>query len=250
MVAKEAMPDQVHLFVRVGPTDARAQVVRAFKGGTARVLRAEFPAWAGKPGCCGRRSYLAASVGRVRRRRRRTSSLMGRGDGLRETVLCVSAAALRRGGTRAGGVCGGTSRAVQRGVAGASGCVVAQQDPHLLGDQSAQLTEIRAVRPDQAVWSFSSQQATLRRLNKAFGGFFRRVKAGQKAGYPRFKGAARFDSVEWPRDGDGARWLPERLRVYLQGVGHVRSTCPPAAGAGEDDPGQTAGTPVAAGALL
>jgi putative transposase len=90
------------------------------------------------------------------------------------------------------------------------------------GDQSAQLTAIRAVRPDQAVWSFSSQQATLRRLNKAFGGFFRRVKAGQKAGYPRFKGAARFDSVEWPKDGDGARWLPERRRVYLQGVGQVK----------------------------
>src|SRR4029077_21169650 len=40
------------------------------------------------------------------------------------------------------------------------------------GDQSAQLTEIRSVRSDQAVWSFSSQQATLRRLNKAFTGFF------------------------------------------------------------------------------
>ena len=47
------------------------------------------------------------------------------------------------------------------------------------GDQSAQLTEMRAVRPDQAVWSFSSQQATLRRLNKAFDGFFRRVKTIQ-----------------------------------------------------------------------
>ena len=33
------------------------------------------------------------------------------------------------------------------------------------GDQSAQLTEMRAVRPDQAVWLFSSQQATLRRLS-------------------------------------------------------------------------------------
>ena len=86
------------------------------------------------------------------------------------------------------------------------------------GDQSAQLTEIRAARPDQAAWSFSSQQATLRRLNKAFAGFFRRVKAG----YPRFKGAARFDSVEWPKDGDGARWLPEQRRVYLQGIGQVK----------------------------
>jgi putative transposase len=90
------------------------------------------------------------------------------------------------------------------------------------GDQSAQLTEIRSVRPDQGVWSFSSQQATLRRLNKAFAGFFGRVKAGQKAGYPRFKGKARFDSVEWPKDGDGARWLPEQRRVYLQGIGQVK----------------------------
>ena len=83
------------------------------------------------------------------------------------------------------------------------------------GDQSAQLTEIRSVRTDQAVWSFSSQQATLRRLNKAFAGFFRRVRAGQKPGYPRFKGHARFDSAEWPKDGDGARWLPQARRVYL-----------------------------------
>ena len=90
------------------------------------------------------------------------------------------------------------------------------------GDQSAQLTEVRSARPDQAVWSFSSQQATLRRLNKAFAGFFRRVKRGEKAGYPRFKGKARFDSVEWPKDGDGARWLPEQRRVYLQGIGQVK----------------------------
>ncbi|MGH3957902.1 RNA-guided endonuclease InsQ/TnpB family protein [Mycobacterium sp.] len=93
------------------------------------------------------------------------------------------------------------------------------------GDQSAQLTEIRAARRDQAVWSFSSQQATLRRLNTAFAGFFRRLKTarpGVKAGYPRFKGTARFDSVQWPKDGDGARWLPEAKRVYLQGIGQVK----------------------------
>jgi putative transposase len=90
------------------------------------------------------------------------------------------------------------------------------------GDQSAQLTGIRGARPDVAVWSFSSQQATLRRLNKAFAGFFRRMKAGQTPGYPRFKGKNRFESVEWPKDGDGARWLPERRRVYLQGIGEIK----------------------------
>jgi putative transposase len=89
-------------------------------------------------------------------------------------------------------------------------------------DQAAQLTEIRRGRPDVAVWSYSSQQATLRRLNKAFDGFFRRVKAGKRRGYPRFKGRARFDSVEWPADGDGCRWHPDKSRVYLQGIGQVK----------------------------
>ena len=92
------------------------------------------------------------------------------------------------------------------------------------GDQSAQLKDIREVRPDVAAWSFSSQQATLRRLNRAFAGFFRRVNAGQAPGYPRFKSAHRFDSVEWPKDGDGCRWQPETRRVYLQGIGHVKVT--------------------------
>ena len=92
------------------------------------------------------------------------------------------------------------------------------------GDQSAQLSEIRALRADQAVWSFSSQQATLRRLNRAFEDFFRRVKAGARPGYPRFKGRARFASVEWPKDGDGARWHPDTHRVYLQGVGQLKVT--------------------------
>lgn len=92
------------------------------------------------------------------------------------------------------------------------------------GHQSAQLKAIREIRPDVATWSFSSQQATLRRLNRAFAGFFRRVKAGEKAGYPRFKSRDRFDSVEWPSDGDGCRWKPDSGRVYLRGIGDVRVT--------------------------
>jgi putative transposase len=92
------------------------------------------------------------------------------------------------------------------------------------GDQSAQLRGIREVRPDVAVWSFSSQQATLRRLNRAFASFFRRVKAGEPPGYPRFKSANRFDSVAWPKDGDGCRWHPDTRRVYLQGIGQVKVT--------------------------
>ena len=92
------------------------------------------------------------------------------------------------------------------------------------GGQSAQLKDIRRADPDLARWSFFSQQSTLRRLNRAFEAFFRRVKVGQAPGYPRFKGAGWFDTVEWPKDGDGCHWdsVTGERRVYLQGVGHVR----------------------------
>ncbi|MEU4044350.1 RNA-guided endonuclease InsQ/TnpB family protein [Streptomyces antibioticus] len=95
------------------------------------------------------------------------------------------------------------------------------------GDQSAQLKAIRAFDPErQGRWSFSSQQATLRRLDKAFQAFFRRVGAGRTPGYPRFKGVGHFDTVVFPKDGDGCRWdsTPHdpHTRVRLQGVGHVR----------------------------
>ncbi|GGP05790.1 transposase [Nonomuraea glycinis] len=96
------------------------------------------------------------------------------------------------------------------------------------GEQSAELKHIRGDDPDgQGRWSFSSQQATLRRLDKAFRAFFERVKTGRTPGYPRFKGRGRFDSVEWPKDGDGCRWdsqpdHPTATYVRLQGIGHVR----------------------------
>ncbi|MFJ9821387.1 RNA-guided endonuclease InsQ/TnpB family protein [Streptomyces sp. NPDC101151] len=95
------------------------------------------------------------------------------------------------------------------------------------GQQSAQLKGIRAFDPErQGRWSFSSQQATLRRLDKAFATFFGRIKAGDKPGYPRFRGIGRFDTVDFPKDGDGCRWDATAhdavTRVRLQGVGHVR----------------------------
>lgn len=90
------------------------------------------------------------------------------------------------------------------------------------GQQSAQLKDIRALDPDQSRWSFSSQQATLRRLDKAMSAFYRRCKTGQMPGYPRFKAFDRWDSAEWPKDGDGCRWKPGIGRVHLQGIGHVR----------------------------
>jgi len=39
------------------------------------------------------------------------------------------------------------------------------------------------------------------RVDLAFKAFFRRVKAGEKAGYPRFKGQGRYDSITYPQTG-------------------------------------------------
>jgi putative transposase len=65
IVAHEVMPDHVHLFVRVGPADAPASVVGAFKGRTARVLRAEFPHLQTFAKVSWSPAYFAASVGYV-----------------------------------------------------------------------------------------------------------------------------------------------------------------------------------------
>jgi hypothetical protein len=62
IVAKEVLPDQVHSFVRVGPTDSLLAVVPAFKGRTARVLRAEFLNLGDRAKVLWTPSYFAASV--------------------------------------------------------------------------------------------------------------------------------------------------------------------------------------------
>jgi putative transposase len=55
-------------------------------------------------------------------------------------------------------------------------------------DQSAAFTKARKMNPFYANINFSSAQATMRRLDKAYKAFFRRAKAKKgKPGFPRFK---------------------------------------------------------------
>lgn len=65
IVAKEVMPDHVHVFVRIGPTDAPAALVRAFKGRAAGVLHAEFACLRLLAMVLWSSSCFAASVGDV-----------------------------------------------------------------------------------------------------------------------------------------------------------------------------------------
>ncbi len=58
------------------------------------------------------------------------------------------------------------------------------------------------------------------RVDLAFQAFFRRVKAGETPGYPRFKGYGRYDSMTYPQYGNGAKLVGNIL--ILSKLGNVK----------------------------
>nr|WP_287584876.1 RNA-guided endonuclease TnpB family protein [Candidatus Borrarchaeum sp.] len=65
-------------------------------------------------------------------------------------------------------------------------------------------------------------QDTLRRLDKTFKNFFRRLKKGEKPGYPRFKGKYRYDSFTYPQSGFALDYHNKKLR--LSKIGSITIT--------------------------
>ncbi|RKN83719.1 RNA-guided endonuclease InsQ/TnpB family protein [Paenibacillus ginsengarvi] len=61
-------------------------------------------------------------------------------------------------------------------------------------------------------------QDVARRLDKAYQAFYRRVKSGEKAGFPRFKPQSRYDSFTYPQSG----FALEGTRLELSKIGPVR----------------------------
>ncbi len=57
------------------------------------------------------------------------------------------------------------------------------------------------------------------RIDLAMKAFFRRVKAGEKTGYPRFKGYGRYDSFTYPQSGFS---MTHDTRVSLSKIGSVK----------------------------
>lgn len=67
--------------------------------------------------------------------------------------------------------------------------------------QSAQLPPLKVERPDVADVYSQVLQDVLRRVDKAFGAFFGRVRRGERVGFPRFRSLLRFDSLTYPQLG-------------------------------------------------
>jgi putative transposase len=61
----------------------------------------------------------------------------------------------------------------------------------------------------------------LRQVENTYQTFFRRVKAGKKVGYPRFKAQSRFHSYTFPKYGNGCK-LREHNKLYIMGVGELK----------------------------
>jgi len=92
--------------------------------------------------------------------------------------------------------------------------------------QAKALTHWRCYCPALAGVNAQSQQNTLKRLDRAYQAFFRRLKAGEAPGFPRFKPLQRYPGWGYNTHGDGWRLhAGDRMRhghVRLSGVGMVK----------------------------
>lgn len=87
-------------------------------------------------------------------------------------------------------------------------------------EQLAKVKDYRKENPYAAQVHSHLLQVVVADLDKAFQAFFRRVRAGEKPGYPRFKGRNRFDSFGLKEYTNGFRVDGRRLKI--SGIGRVR----------------------------
>ena len=93
-------------------------------------------------------------------------------------------------------------------------------------DQQNELPGVKKARPELILLGSHALQETVRRVDRAFKAFFRRLRNGEKPGFPRFKGKNRFDSFTYP---DPAGWKileqknhKEKLRITNLGTIKMR----------------------------
>lgn len=91
-------------------------------------------------------------------------------------------------------------------------------------DQCKELTDLRV--DDVAYRGLDcdmTRLTVLRRLDLAFKAFFRRIRAGERPGFPRFRGRERFQTLVFGTSG----WSLRGRRLTLRGIGTLRLTSLP-----------------------
>jgi putative transposase len=91
-----------------------------------------------------------------------------------------------------------------------------------LYDQIGTLPGLKARRESLMMVHSQVLQNVAVRIDLAFKAFFRRVKAGEKPGFPRFRGSDRYDSFCYPQEGRKGGYYVEGDTVFLSKIGKVR----------------------------
>jgi putative transposase len=94
-----------------------------------------------------------------------------------------------------------------------------RKEPVRLYDQHATLPMLKAERPSLAAVQSQVLQNVAVRIDLAFQAFFRRGRAGEKPGYPRFRGCGRYESITYPQAPVGCKLDAEARRLRPHGVG-------------------------------
>ena len=84
--------------------------------------------------------------------------------------------------------------------------------------QQNQLPQIKKDRPELATIHSQVLQDVLRRLDKGFDAFFRRIHNGEKPGYPRFRSRDRYESFTYAQSGFEIR----SEKLALSKIGHIK----------------------------
>ena len=72
-----------------------------------------------------------------------------------------------------------------------------------------EITRLRAEAPFWQKFNAQSMQVTAKRVDLAFKSFFRRLRQGEKPGFPRHKSLSRFTGWGYKTHGDGWRFTPD-----------------------------------------
>lgn len=86
--------------------------------------------------------------------------------------------------------------------------------------QSKTLPYLKESRDDLCKVNYMVLQNVLMRLDLAFQAFFRRIKNHETPGYPRFKSKNRYNSITFPKYGNG--FSIKQSKLYIQHVGLVK----------------------------
>ena len=200
--ALEIMPDHIHLFLECNPTWAPAGIAFAFKGRSSRLLRREFKELTTRLPTLWSRSYYCGTAGHVSEKTVKNYIAAQKGKQMRTCKYRIYPD--KTAGKMLDEIFHGHrclyNKALEQRI---NAWKVYGLSLKAFG-QCKSLNQVRKVKYPKV--NCASFQQTMRKPGIAFQAFFRRVKAGEKPGFPRFKPASRFNSIVFrPNDGAGIK---------------------------------------------